>query len=127
MKALIYVAMASIGILAANAAHASEALGDVDSLPREVFLTGGVPVPAQELVLIPAFQTIRLARVTSTQSQQIQQSLQGQGKKPTLLVHFVGDTALQGNVADLGIQQLLQQAQSQAGASGGQGQSTTTT
>jgi hypothetical protein len=90
-------------------------------------LTGGVPVPAQELVLIPAFQTIRLARVTSAQSQQIQQSLQGQGKKPTLLVHFVGDTALQGNVADLGIQQLLQQAQSQAGASGGQGQSTTTT
>ena len=65
--------------------------------------------------------------MTSAQSQQIQQSLQGQGKKPTLLVHFVGDTALQGNVADLGIQQLLQQAQSQAGASGGQGQSTTTT
>jgi hypothetical protein len=90
-------------------------------------LTGGVPVPAQELVLIPAFQTIRLAKVTSAQSQQIQQSLQGQGKKPTLLVHFVGDTVLQGNVADLGIQQLLQQAQSQAGASGGQGQSTTTT
>jgi hypothetical protein len=90
-------------------------------------LTGGVPVPAQELVLIPAFQTIRLARVTSAQSQQIQQSLQGQGKKPTLLVHFIGDTALQGNVADLGIQQLLQQAQSQAQSqgqsSGGQGQS----
>jgi hypothetical protein len=90
-------------------------------------LNGGVPVPAQELVLIPAFQTIRLAKVTSAQSQQIQQSLQGQGKKPTLLVPFVGEPVLQGNVADLGIQQLLQQAQSQAGASGGQGQATTTT
>jgi hypothetical protein len=90
-------------------------------------LTGGVPVPAQELVLIPAFQTIRLAKVTSAQSQQIQQSLQGQGKKPTLLVPFVGEPVLEGNVADLGIQQLLQQAQSQAGASGGQGQATTTT
>jgi hypothetical protein len=90
-------------------------------------LTGGVPVPAQELVLIPAFQTIRLAKVTSAQSQQIQQSLQGQGKKPTLLVPFVGEPVLEGNVADLGIQQLLQQAQGQAGASGGQGQATTTT
>jgi hypothetical protein len=82
-------------------------------------LTGGVPVPAQELVLLPAFQTIRLAKVTSAQSQQIQQSLQLKGKKPTLLVPFVGETVLEGNVADLGIQQLLQQAQSQAGSSGG--------
>jgi len=89
-------------------------------------LTGGVPVPAQELVLIPAFQTVRLAKVTSAQSQQIQQSLQAQGKKPTLLVPFVGEPVLQGNVADLGIQQLLQQAQSQAGSSGGQGTTATT-
>jgi hypothetical protein len=90
-------------------------------------LTGGVPIPAQELVLIPAFQTIRLAKVTSAQSTQIQQSLQAQGKKPTLLVPFVGNPVLEGNVADLGIQQLLQQAQSQAGASGGQSQQTPTT
>jgi hypothetical protein len=92
-------------------------------------LTGAVPVPAQELVLIPAFQTIRFSKVTSAEAQQVQQSLQSQGKKPTLLVPFVGTTVLQGNVADLGIQQLLQQAQSQAqsqgGSSGTQGQTTT--
>ncbi|HEV7517260.1 MAG TPA: hypothetical protein VGR07_13240, partial [Thermoanaerobaculia bacterium] len=87
-------------------------------------LTGAVPVPGQELVLIPAFQTVRFARVTSAQAQQIQQSLQAQGKKPTLLVPFVGETVLQGNVADLGIQQLLQRAQSQAGSTGAQGQTT---
>lgn len=91
-------------------------------------LTGAVPVPAQELVLIPAFQTIKLSKVTSAQSQQVQQSLRSQGKKPTLLVPFVGDTALQGNVADLGIQQLLQQAQSQAqGQAGSSGATGTTT
>ncbi len=87
-------------------------------------LTGAVPVPAQELVLFPAFQTIKFAKVTSAQAQQVQQSLRSQGKKPSLLVPFVGDTVLQGNVADLGIQQLLQQAQAQAqgqaGASQGQ-------
>jgi hypothetical protein len=87
-------------------------------------LTGAVPVPAQELVLFPAFQTIRLAKVTSAQAQQVQNSLQSQGKKPSLLVPFVGETTIQGNVADLGIQQLLQQAQAQAGSSGG-GTSTT--
>ena len=90
-------------------------------------LTGAVPVPAQELVLFPAFQTIKFAKVTSAQANQVQQSLQAHGKKPSLLVPFVGNTVLQGNVADLGIQQLLQQAQSQAGASGGSGQGTTTT
>jgi hypothetical protein len=91
-------------------------------------LNGAVPVPAQELVLFPAFQTIRLARVTSAQAQQVQNSLQSQGKKPSLLVPFVGQTVIQGNVADLGIQQLLQQAQAQAqGGSSGGGTSTTPT
>jgi hypothetical protein len=91
-------------------------------------LTGAVPVPAQELVLIPAFQTIKLAKVTSAQAQQVQSSLRSQGKKPSLLVPFVGDTALQGNVADLGIQQLLQQAQNQAqGQAGSSGATGTTT
>jgi hypothetical protein len=84
-------------------------------------LTGAVPIPAPELVLFPAFQTIRLAKVTSAQAQQIQQSLQSQGKTPTLLVGYVGDSVLEGNVSDLGLQQLLQQAQSQAGASGSSG------
>ncbi|MGE5858282.1 MAG: hypothetical protein ACM31K_07350, partial [Solirubrobacterales bacterium] len=80
-------------------------------------LSGAVPVPAPELVLFPAFQTIRLAKVSSVQAQQIQQSLQSQGKKPSLLIGYVGDTVLEGSVSDLGLQQLLQQAQSQAGGS----------
>jgi hypothetical protein len=83
-------------------------------------LTGAVPIPAQELILIPQFQTIRLAKVTSAQAQQVQQSLQSQGKKPTLLVPFVGSTVLQGNVSDLGLQQLLQQAAQQAQQAQGQ-------
>jgi hypothetical protein len=86
-------------------------------------LTGAVPLPAQELVLIPAFQTIRFAKVSTAQAQQVQQSLQQQGKNPTLLVPYVGETVLQGNIADLGLQQLLQQAQSQAQGQAQQGAS----
>jgi hypothetical protein len=88
-------------------------------------LTATIPIPAQELILIPAFQQIRLAKVTTGQVQQIQQAVKAQGKKPTLLVPYTGQTVLQGTVADLGIQQLLQQAQNQAGASGTQGQTST--
>jgi hypothetical protein len=75
-------------------------------------------IPVQELILFPAFQTIRLAKVTPAQAQQVQQSIQAQGKKPTLLIPFVGQTVLQGNVSELGLTQLLQQAQGQAGATG---------
>ncbi len=84
-------------------------------------LTGAVPIPAQELILFPAFQNIRLAKVTSAQAQQVQQSLssQARGKRPSLLVPFVGDTTLQGNISDLGLQQLLQRAQQQAQAQQG--------
>jgi Sigma-70, region 4 len=78
-------------------------------------LTSTLSIPIQELVLFPAFQTIRVAKVTPDQAQQVQQSIRSQGKKPTLLVPFVGDTVLQGNVSELGLDQLLQQAQSQAG------------
>jgi hypothetical protein len=88
-------------------------------------LTGAVPIPAQELLLIPAFQSIRFAKVSTAQAQQVQQALQNQGKKPTLLTQYVGDTVLEGTVSDLGISQLLQQAQAQAqsqGAGGGQPQ-----
>jgi hypothetical protein len=86
-------------------------------------LTGAVPVPAQELILFPAFEKIRLAKVTSAQAQQVQQSLSSsaQGKKPSLLVPFVGNTVVEGNVSDLGLQQLLQQAQQQAQAQGAKG------
>jgi hypothetical protein len=76
--------------------------------------TGTLPVPSQELVLFPAFQTMRLSKITSAQGHQIQNSLQLKSKKPNLLVPFVGQTVLQGNVSELGIQQLLQQAQGQA-------------
>lgn len=85
-------------------------------------LTGAVPVPAAELLLIPAFQTIRFSKMSQTQAQQVQQALQNQGKKPTLLTNFVGDTVLEGNIQDLGLTQLLQQAQQQAQAQAGGGQ-----
>ena len=78
-------------------------------------------MPAQELILIPAFQTIKLSKVTTAEAQQIQTSLQSQGKKPTLLTQFVGEPVLQGNTSDLGLQQLLQRAQAQA-QSGSTGQ-----
>ena len=50
----------------------------------------------------------------------MQQSLSAKtrGKRPTLLVPFVGTTELQGNISELGLQQLLQQAQQQAQAQG---------
>jgi hypothetical protein len=57
---------------------------------------------------------MRLSKITSAQGHQIQNSLQLKSKKPNLLVPFVGQTVLQGNVSELGIQQLLQQAQSQS-------------
>jgi hypothetical protein len=61
--------------------------------------------------------------VTSTEAQQIQQSLQQQGKKATGVIPFVGQPMLQGNISELGLDQLLQQAQSQAqGQSQGQPQ-----
>jgi hypothetical protein len=86
-------------------------------------LTGGVPLIAQQVLLLPAFDTIRISKVTSTEAQQIQQSLQQQGKKATGVVPFVGQPMLQGNISELGLDQLLQQAQSQAqGQSQGQPQ-----
>jgi hypothetical protein len=82
-------------------------------------LTGGVPLIAQQVLLLPAFDSIRISKVTSTEAQQVQQSLQSQGKKPTGVVQFVGQPVLEGNISELGLDQLLQQAQSQA--QGGQG------
>jgi hypothetical protein len=81
-------------------------------------LTGGVPLIAQQVLLLPAFDSIRISKVTSADAQQIQQSLQQQGKKPTGVVQFVGQPVLQGSISELGLNQLLQQAQSQAGATG---------
>jgi hypothetical protein len=86
-------------------------------------LTGGVPLIAQQVLLLPAFDSIRISRVTATEAQQIQQSLQQQGKKATGVIQFVGQPMLEGNISELGLDQLLQQAQSQAQANqGGQAQ-----
>ena len=82
-------------------------------------LTGGVPLIAQQVLLLPAFDSIRISKVTSTEAQQVQQSLQSQGKKPTGVVQFVGQPVLTGNISELGLDQLIQQAQGQA--QGGQG------
>jgi hypothetical protein len=81
-------------------------------------LTGGVPLIAQQVLLLPAFDSIRISRVTSTESQQIQQSLQQQGKKASGVVQFVGQPMLEGSISELGLDQLLQQAQQQAGSTG---------
>jgi hypothetical protein len=82
-------------------------------------LTGGVPLIAQQVLLLPAFDSIKISKVSSADAQQLQQSLQQQqGKKATGVIPFVGQPMLQGNISELGLNQLLQQAQSQAGASG---------
>jgi hypothetical protein len=86
-------------------------------------LTGGVPLVAQQVLLLPAFDSIRISKVTSAEAQQIQQSLQAQqGKKATGVVPFVGQPMLQGSISELGLDQLLQQAQAQAQAQGQGGQ-----
>jgi hypothetical protein len=86
-------------------------------------LTGGVPLIAQQVLLLPAFDSIRISKVTSTEAQQVQQSLQQQqqGKQATGVVQFVGQPVLQGSISELGLDQLLQQAQSQAQAGQGAG------
>jgi hypothetical protein len=84
-------------------------------------LTGGVPLVAQQVLLLPAFDSIRISKVTSADAQQLQQSLQRQGKKATGVIQFVGQPVLQGSISELGLDQLLQQAQSQAQANQGAG------
>jgi hypothetical protein len=85
-------------------------------------LTGGVPLIAQQVLLLPAFDSIRISKVTSAESQQIQQSLQQATQDPNARVQFVGQPVLEGSVSELGLDQLLQQAQQQAGSGQGQGQ-----
>jgi hypothetical protein len=84
-------------------------------------LQGGVPLAPQEVLLLAAFQSVRLSRVSSSEAQGIQQTLQQrQGKQAGQPVPFVGEAALEGDVAELGLEQLLQQAQAQAGGTQGQ-------
>jgi hypothetical protein len=89
-------------------------------------LTGGVPLVAQQVLLLPAFGSIRFSRVTTDQATQISQSISAQGKKATGVTNFVGTPVLQGNIAELGLNQLLQQAQSQAQGGGTQSGTGTT-
>ena len=85
-------------------------------------LTGGVPLIAQQVLLLPAFDSIRISKVNSTEAQQLQQSLQQQGKKASGVIQFVGEPVLEGSISELGLNQLLQQAQAQSQAgSGAQG------
>ena len=86
--------------------------------PRERRRAGA---PAQQVLLLPAFDSIRISKVSSTEAQQVQQSLQQQGKKASGVVQFVGQPMLQGNISELGLDQLLQQAQSQAQPNQGAG------
>lgn len=89
-------------------------------------LTGGVPLVAQQVLLLPAFGSIRFSRVTTDQATQISQSISAQGKKATGVTNFVGTPVLQGNIAELGLNQLLQQAQSRAQGGGTQSGTGTT-
>ena len=82
-------------------------------------LTGAVPLVAQQVLLLPAFDQVRFSKVTQAQAQQVQQALQAQRKKATGIVPFVGEPVLEGRIAELGLDQLLQQAQSQAGGGSG--------
>jgi hypothetical protein len=87
-------------------------------------LTGGVPLSAQQVLLLAAFQTIRFSKATAQEAQQVQQSLQSlqqQGRNARGAVPFVGAPVLEGQISELGLDQLLQQAQGQAGAGGQQG------
>jgi hypothetical protein len=83
-------------------------------------LTGGVQLGAEQVLLLPAFQTIRLARATTAENQRIQQAIQAQGRQASNPIPFVGNTVLEGNVSELGLDQLLQQAQGQGQGAGGQ-------
>ena len=84
-------------------------------------LTGAVPLNSAQILLLTAFQSVRLARATTAEVQQVQQSVQaaGQQKNATGIVPFAGVPVLDGSVAELGLDQLLQQAQQQAGGAGG--------
>jgi hypothetical protein len=80
-------------------------------------LTGGVALAAAQVVLLPAFDSIRISKVTSTEAQQVQQSLQQlgqQGNKASGVIQFAGQPMLQGDISELGLDQILQQAQQQA-------------
>ncbi|HET8592490.1 MAG TPA: hypothetical protein VFL56_02405 [Solirubrobacterales bacterium] len=93
------------------------------TVTEEGNLTGAVPLNSAQILLLTAFESVRLAPATQAEVQQVEQAVQaaGQAKNATGVVPFVGVPALEGPVAELGLDQLLQQAQQGAGAGGGQG------
>jgi hypothetical protein len=102
--------------------------GQARALGRETVgedgsLNGAAPLAGTDLPLLQS-GSFKLSLVTQAQTQQIQQQLQSQGKRPTGLVSFVGTPVLQGSGAALlqQFQQVLQQVQQQSGASSGQTQ-----
>lgn len=64
-------------------------------------LTGAAPLSPQALVLLPAFQSVRISLVTQEQTTQIQQALQKQRKQALAVTPFVGQTVLEGPVPQL--------------------------
>lgn len=86
-------------------------------------LTGAVPLNSAQILLLTAFESMRLARASQAEVQQVEQTVQaaGQAKNATGVVPFAGVPSLEGPVAELGLDQLLQQARQGAGAGGGQG------
>jgi hypothetical protein len=64
-------------------------------------LNGAAPLAPQALVLLPAFQSIRVSLITQEQTAQIQQALRKQRKQPLAVTPFVGTTVLEGPVPQL--------------------------
>ena len=64
-------------------------------------LNGAAPLTPQALLLLPAFQSIRVSRVTEEQTAQIQQALQQQRKQPLPVTAFAGQIVLEGPVPQL--------------------------
>jgi hypothetical protein len=81
-------------------------------------LTATVPLIAQQVLLLPAFDLVRISKLTTAQQQQLQQSFQQQQGKNATGLPFAGQPVLQGNISELGLNQLLQQAQQNAGSAG---------
>ena len=77
-------------------------------------LIGAAPLTPQALLLLPAFQSVRVSRVTQEQTTQIEQALRQQRKQPLAVTAFLGQTVLEGAVPEL-----PQGAAGQGGAQGG--------
>jgi hypothetical protein len=64
-------------------------------------LIGAAPLTPQALLLLPAFQSIRVSRITEEQTTQIEQALRKQRKQPLAVTAFLGQPVLEGPVPEL--------------------------